>query len=324
MSQDYHPALPVRLEVHLQHRWTQDSTEDFTSSPATIRRRSTRSPVLGDQLRSSENQRMITGTMITGTSIQYWETCCAICQNGWRTSQQTLKTKECWHQGTHPQALLVNQIRNVLPKWYWGSTIFILSSRKTEIAKSAREPRLQGILAEIALVIQNLVQKISGDFITADHKVLGWGCESRINHRYSVVVPDLATQWIQSYPCKTKTSQETERTSRKFLQPSEKPRVFLYGQFVGIWQNLWRNFLESLQLNASPFRDFWYCWEWYAESRKELLQYCCNQVWTKNGGLNLWNCYLRYVQDLLSYVKTPYAGRFGEPSKGPVIKFVST
>ena len=24
----------------------------------------------------------------------------------------------------------------------------------------------------------------------------------------------------------------------------------------------------------------------YAESRKELLQYCCNQAWTKNGGLN--------------------------------------
>ena len=30
---------------------------------------------------------------------------------------------------------------------------------------------------------------------------------------------------IQSYPCKTKTSQETERSSRKFLEPSEKPKV---------------------------------------------------------------------------------------------------
>ena len=34
-------------------------------------------------------------------------------------------------------------------------------------------------------------------------------CESRNNHRYAVVVQDLATQWIQSYPCKTKTSRET-------------------------------------------------------------------------------------------------------------------
>ena len=48
-----------------------------------------------------------------------------------------------------------------------------------------------------------------GDLITADHKVLSDNCESRNNHRYAVVVQDLATQWIQAYPCKTKTSQET-------------------------------------------------------------------------------------------------------------------
>ena len=44
-----------------------------------------------------------------------------------------------------------------------------------------------------------------GDLITADHKVLSKGSESRDNHRYAVVVKDLATQWLQSYPCKTKT-----------------------------------------------------------------------------------------------------------------------
>ena len=38
-----------------------------------------------------------------------------------------------------------------------------------------------------------------GDLMTADHKVLSEGCESRNNHRYAVVVQDLATQWIQSY-----------------------------------------------------------------------------------------------------------------------------
>ena len=46
------------------------------------------------------------------------------------------------------------------------------------------------------------------DLITADHKVLSENCESRNNHRYAVVVQHLATQRIQSYPCKTKTSQE--------------------------------------------------------------------------------------------------------------------
>ena len=48
-----------------------------------------------------------------------------------------------------------------------------------------------------------------GDLITADHKVFTENCESRNNHRYVVVVQDLATQWIQWYLCKTNTSQET-------------------------------------------------------------------------------------------------------------------
>ena len=64
-----------------------------------------------------------------------------------------------------------------------------------------------------------------GDFITADHKVLSEGCESRNNHRHAVVVQDLATQWIRAYPCKTKTSQETQRSLQKFLEPNRKPKV---------------------------------------------------------------------------------------------------
>ena len=63
------------------------------------------------------------------------------------------------------------------------------------------------------------------DLITADHKVLSDNCESRNNHRYAVVVQDLATQWIQSYPCTTKTSQETQRSLQKFLEPDRKPKV---------------------------------------------------------------------------------------------------
>ena len=51
-----------------------------------------------------------------------------------------------------------------------------------------------------------------GDLITADHKVLSESRESRNNDRYAIVVQDLATQWIQAYPRKTKTSQETQRS----------------------------------------------------------------------------------------------------------------
>ena len=67
--------------------------------------------------------------------------------------------------------------------------------------------------------------EIFGYLISADHKIVSEGCESRHNHRHAVVVQDLATQWIQSYPCKTKTSQETERSLHKFMEPNRIPKV---------------------------------------------------------------------------------------------------
>ena len=39
------------------------------------------------------------------------------------------------------------------------------------------------------------------------------------------MVQDLTTQWIQSYSCKIKTSQETEKRLRKVLEPSKKAKV---------------------------------------------------------------------------------------------------
>ena len=49
------------------------------------------------------------------------------------------------------------------------------------------------------------------DLITADHRVLGDESESRNNHRHAVVVQDLAIQWLQSYPCKTKLLKKPRR-----------------------------------------------------------------------------------------------------------------
>ena len=86
--------------------------------------------------------------------------------------------------------------------------------------KITRAPCRRRILAE-----SYTVPKILVILITADHKVLSEGCESRNNHRYAVVVQDLATQWIQSYPCKTQTSQETQRSLQKLLEPDRKPKV---------------------------------------------------------------------------------------------------
>ena len=88
-----------------------------------------------------------------------------------------------------------------------------------KLTKIASSPcrRLNG---EAALRADNF-----GDLITADHKVLSDNCESRNNHRYAVVVQDLVSQWIHAHPCKNKTSQETQRSLQKFLEPERKPKV---------------------------------------------------------------------------------------------------
>ena len=59
------------------------------------------------------------------------------------------------------------------------------------------------------------------DLTTADHKVLKEDCELRNSHRYVVIVPDSATQLLQTDSGKTKTSHETEKSSRKLLEPND-------------------------------------------------------------------------------------------------------
>ena len=164
-----------------------------------------------------------------------------------------------------------------------------------------------------------------GDLITADHKVLSEGCESRNNHRYAVVVQGLATQWIQSYPCKTKTSQETQRSLQKFLEPDINPKV-----------NHTDNSLEfgkaskDLSWNhctSTPHRSET---NGIAERAVRRVREGTSAVLLQSGlDENWWadsmECfsYLRNVQGLLSDGKTPYERRFGQPCKGPIIPFGS-
>ena len=57
--------------------------------------------------------------------------------------------------------------------------------QRTKITRAPCKRRIGGVVPRA---------EIFGDLITADHKVLSEGCDSRNNHRYAVVVEDLATQ----------------------------------------------------------------------------------------------------------------------------------
>ena len=164
-----------------------------------------------------------------------------------------------------------------------------------------------------------------GDLITADHKVLSEGCESRNDHRYAIVVQDLATQWIQSYPCKTKTSQETQRSLQKFLEPDRKPKVIYTDNSMEFGKAC-----EDLSWNhctSTPHRSETHGIAERAVRRvKEgtstvLLQSGLNENWWADS---IECCtYLRNVTDLSSDGKTPYERRFGQPFKGPIVPFGS-
>ena len=223
----------------------------------------------------------------------------------------------------HPHTFLMTQIRNVLQKWHPGNSVFILTSQKTEIAKYACEPRLQGLLAEVAQAKQYLEQTKFGDLITADHKVLDEEGESRNNHRYAVVVQDLAAWWIQFFPCKTKTSQETEKSLRKFLEPSEKPKVIYIDNSLEFGKSC-----EEFSWNhrtSTPHRSET---NGVAERAVRRVREGTSAVLLQSGLDEKWwadsmecCCYLRNVQDLLADRKTPCERRFGEPYEGPANPF---
>ena len=101
-----------------------------------------------------------------------------------------------------------------------------------------------------------------------------------------VVVQDLATQLLQSYPCKTKTSQETQKCMQKFSQI----------------RNKW-----SAERAVRRVKE---------GTSAELLQPCLDANWWA-GSMECFT-YPRNIQDLLSDGKTPYGRRFGMPLNGPV------
>ena len=139
------------------------------------------------------------------------------------------------------------------------------------------------------------------------------------------MVQDLATQWIQAYPCKNKTSQETQRSLQKFLEPERKPKVIYTDNSLEFGEAC-----EDLSWNhctSTPYRSETNGIAERAVRRvKEgtsavLLQSGLNESWWADS----MECYtyLRNVTDLLCDGKTPYERRFGQPFNGPIVPFGS-
>ena len=124
---------------------------------------------------------------------------------------------------------------------------------------------------------------------------------------------------------KNKTSQETQRSLQKFLEPERKQKVIYTDNSSEVGKAC-----EDLSWNhctSTPHRSETNGIAERAVRRvKEgtsavLLQSGLNESWWADS----MECYtyLRNVTDLLSDGKTPYERRFGKPFKGPIIPFGS-
>ena len=166
--------------------------------------------------------------------------------------------------------------------------------------------------------------EIYGDSITTSHKVLIEKCESRNNHRYAVVVLDLATQWIQSYPCQTKTSQETQRSLQKFLEPERNPKVIYTDNSLKFGKAC-----EDLSWNhctSAPHRSET---NGIAERAVHRVKEATSAVLLQSGPNESWwvdsmecDTYLRNVTDLLSDGMTPMKDVLGNHLKDRLFHLV--
>ena len=128
---------------------------------------------------------------------------------------------------------------------------------------------------------------------------------------------------MQSYPCKTKTSQETQRSLQKFLEPDRKPKVIYTNNSLEFGKAC-----EDLSWNhctSTPHRSQT---SGIAERAVRRVKEGTSAVLLQSGLDESWwadsmECYTyqRNFTDLLSDGKTPYERRFGQPFIGPIIPF---
>ena len=97
--------------------------------------------------------------------------------------------------------------------------------------------------------------------ITADHRTLDDDQELRL----TVIIQDKTTQWVQCYPCKTKSAPEALRSLQNFTAPDASPSSICsnyYVEFIKACESLNWNLEMStppgLETNGIAERAIWF------------------------------------------------------------------
>ena len=139
----------------------------------------------------------------------------------------------------------------------------------------------------------------------------------------AVVVQELATQWIQSYPCKTESVQETQRSLKNFLRPEGNPRSMSTDnslEFIKACEELIWNYERSTPRRSET--------NGIAERAVRRVKEGTSSVLVQSGlQESCWAeamecyCYLLNELDLPADVQTPCERLLNSPFKGPMIPF---
>ena len=125
----------------------------------------------------------------------------------------------------------------------------------------------------------------------------------------------LGLPMIQSYPCKTQTSQETQTILQKFLGPNGKPKVIYSDNSLEFGKSSGN--LSWNHCTLTPHRSET---NGIAEKAVRRIKKSTSAILLQSGlgekkGADSMECYtyLRSIQDLLFDGNTTYERRFGEP-----------
>ena len=203
------PTSPTSVLQEAEH--TASTRSESTSSIERIRRDPSREP--------EENQYLI---------FRKWQrdrTERPVARMVRRNLRRSLWMKVFQNTGIHPRVLLVNQLQSREEKWYRASTVFTLTSRRTEIATSAWGPKQEGLFAENALVQPYFKQKM---LVIQSQQITKFLVKD-VNLETNIGLLSWYKTWQLSgsnlYPCKNKNLSDNGEELTKVLRGDEEPKV---------------------------------------------------------------------------------------------------
>ena len=153
--------------------------------------------------------------------------------------------------------------------WIWVNTLFILTSLKTEIARSARGPKSQGPRAQRRI---GRGRTSCRKFWWLDYsRPQGPKRQLRVSKQSSIRSRGSSHSMDPGVSVQKQDFTRNPEKLAKVPGTREETKSHLHWQFLGIRQSLWRSLLESLHVYTTQIGDWWYCGKSSAQSKGRHL-----------------------------------------------------